>query len=100
MMPEKKKKDGKKIDKKPRLLKATTVSRDITQRKEMDEKLKRASDELRATFDAMEDPVMLIDRDHRITRVNMATSKMLRLPFSEIIGKECFRLIHGTNCPL
>jgi len=99
-MPEKKIKDGKKINKKPRLLKATIVSRETTKRKEMDEKLKRASDEWRITFDAMEDSVMLIDRDYRIVRVNLATSKMLGLPFKEIIGKQCFRLLHGTDCPI
>ncbi|MDD5223664.1 MAG: PAS domain S-box protein [bacterium] len=63
-------------------------------------KLKHASDEWRTTFDAMEDSVMLINLDHRIARVNMATSKMLGLPFKEIIGKQCFRLIHGTDCPI
>lgn len=61
--------------------------------------------EWRCTFDAIKDSVCLIDTEGAILRCNKAMADLLGKPFSEIIGRRCWELVHGTtkpikNCPL
>ncbi len=72
---------------------------DITERKQIEEKLKTASNEWRATFDASRDPIMLIDSEMKIIKANLATTKYLLKPFNEILGKTYFELFQGTDRP-
>ncbi|UCG58374.1 MAG: PAS domain S-box protein, partial [Phycisphaerales bacterium] len=51
------------------------------------------------TFNAIKDPVMLIDREHRVVRANAATSRFLHKDLDEIIGRTCRELVHGTDAP-
>ncbi len=51
------------------------------------------------TFDAIPDSIMLLDHERRVFRANRATADLLGLPFSQIIGKRCFELVHGTSRP-
>ncbi len=51
------------------------------------------------TFDAIPDSIMLLDPDCRILRTNRATAALLGLPFSQLIGRHCFELVHGTSAP-
>jgi len=64
-----------------------------------DEMIKKAATEWRITFDTMPDLVMVLDRDHRIARVNRTMAKALELSFQEILGKKCFQCVHGSNAP-
>lgn len=57
-----------------------------------------------ATFDAIGDPIFLLDAGGRIVRCNQAAVDFLGRPRTEIIGRECCRLIHGdidrfAQCP-
>jgi diguanylate cyclase (GGDEF)-like protein/PAS domain S-box-containing protein len=72
---------------------------DITEHKQIEEKLKTASNEWRATFDASSDPIMLIDSEMKIIKANLATTKYLLKPFNEILGKTYFELFQGTDRP-
>jgi len=56
------------------------------------------------TFDAIPDSIMLLDHEFRIMRANRATAEVLNLPFSQILGKHCFELVHRdveppASCP-
>ncbi len=56
-------------------------------------------------FDALLDPVAIVDGDGTILRVNQAMARYVQLPREQLIGKKCFALIHGTEdhiegCPL
>jgi len=51
------------------------------------------------TFDALDNPVMLLTADQRITQCNKATREMLGLSQAEIIGQRCCELVHGTSAP-
>jgi PAS domain S-box-containing protein len=73
--------------------------RDITERRKMQEMIRRAASEWRTTLDAMPELVMLLDSKNKILRVNKSVCKMLNLTFREIIGQPCYRLIHGTEAP-
>ena len=52
-----------------------------------------------ATFDAVQDLVLLLDKDFRILRANRAAAEFLGLPFDKIVGGHCYDLIHGTSTP-
>jgi PAS domain S-box-containing protein len=67
--------------------------------------LEKAAHEWRATFDAVPDSIMLLDRDHRILRANLATERFLKMPIKDIIGRNCHDLVHASSeppdsCPL
>lgn len=76
------------------------VSSDITERKQLQERLLTAAEEWDMTFNSIRDMVMIMDREFRITRVNRATLEFFGLPEDMVIGQECFRLMHGTEGPI
>ena len=78
---------------------------DITIRKKAEESLRTMANQWKATFDAVNDSICLLDADWTINQANKATSDILKLPPDQIIGKKCFELVHGTsepivNCPV
>jgi PAS domain S-box-containing protein len=76
------------------------VGQDITERKRMEEMLLKAAHEWRTTFDAISDVVCLINLDREIIRCNKAMTKLMKLPFTDIIEHSCCELIHGTRDPI
>jgi PAS domain S-box-containing protein len=77
---------------------------DITERKQVEEKLAFAAQEWRTTFDSITDLISIHDNNNRIIRVNKAVADMLKTTPKELIGKSCHELMHGTkepplNCP-
>jgi PAS domain S-box-containing protein len=80
--------------------------RDITDRKRAEEELRHSRMEWGETFGAMSDWVSLIDANtHKILRSNLAGEKMLGLSVTDIIGKTCCKIVHGSDtsvpgCPL
>ncbi|MBX7258160.1 MAG: PAS domain S-box protein [Candidatus Hydrogenedentes bacterium] len=66
--------------------------------------LEQAAREWRITFDAMSDAVCVVDAEGRLLRCNEAMSRLFNRPLSEILGRHCFEVVHGTcapvaNCP-
>ncbi|HSR29493.1 MAG TPA: GAF domain-containing protein [Anaerolineae bacterium] len=51
------------------------------------------------TFDAMQDPVVLVDQGHRIMRANRAFSRLVQRRFQEIVGQELHAVVEGAACP-
>ncbi len=77
---------------------------EITDRKQATEKAERASEEWKKTFDAISDFMFILDTDFRFVKVNKAICDALKKEPSELIGKRCFEVLHGTdkpwpNCP-
>lgn len=52
------------------------------------------------TFDSMGDGVFVLDLDHRIVMTNKAMAGMIDSIPERIIGKRCFEVAHGTDCPI
>jgi len=75
------------------------TNNDITKRKRAEEEARNTAAQWQATFDAVRDLVLLLDKDFRILRANHAAAEFLGLPFDKIVGGHCFGLIHGTSAP-
>lgn len=75
------------------------IDRDITERKRVESTLLRAKEEWEATFEAMLDPVMLLDNQHRILRLNRAMAAALGVSPGEATGLPCYKTVHGLESP-
>jgi PAS domain S-box-containing protein len=51
------------------------------------------------TFDAIPDLITILDREHRILRVNKAMADALGTTPKELIGRTCYEIVHGTQTP-
>jgi PAS domain S-box-containing protein len=70
-------------------------------------KLRKAEDDLHAalkmwhtTFEAIDDGIFIMDKEHRVLRCNEATRRILGLPVEEILGRSCYELMHHSDVPI
>jgi PAS domain S-box-containing protein len=68
------------------------------------EEIIQAKLEWERTFDAITDPIMIIDTSHRVVKANRAMTNKLGLASTETSGLPCYRAVHGLgqpplNCP-
>lgn len=77
----------------------SVFGKDITERKNMEQKIQRAAREWQTTFDNIPDLVMILDTEFRIVRINAAVRSYFGLPKEEIIGAHCYALLHGEEKP-
>jgi PAS domain S-box-containing protein len=84
-----------------------TVLNDITERKKQEEELLVARREWQATFDALSDSVMLLDKDDRLLRANKAFLERNGFIYEEVVGRTARELAHqnskfisAEDCPL
>jgi PAS domain S-box-containing protein len=80
------------------------ICRDITRRKILEEKLRNIAGEWFSTFDAINDPIALLDVEKKIVRCNKAASKFIEKPFPDLIGREICELVRCSraapgDCP-
>ena len=67
------------------------------QRKRAEEALLNAAQEWRTTFDTIGDAICLLDAEGKVVRCNKAMAGLLGKSFSEILGRPCHELVHGTS---
>ncbi len=72
----------------------------ITEQKQIEEKLKTAAYEWRATFDSTTDLIILLDSKMKVVKANLATTKFLNKPFNEILDKNFSQLFRVNGIPL
>jgi PAS domain S-box-containing protein len=77
-----------------------TIVRDVTDRKKAEERILKASEEWRKTFDAISDFVFTLDKDQRLVRVNKAFCDFLKKEPEDLRGRHCYEVMHGTHEPL
>ncbi|MBI5073715.1 MAG: PAS domain S-box protein [Nitrospirae bacterium] len=70
-----------------------SLNREITERRQTEDALKKSSDEWRITFDSTKDIMLMLDEAFRVIRVNRATAVFLNRPYNELIGSNVFELI-------
>jgi len=62
--------------------------------------LREAVQQWHATFDAVTDAVCLLDAEGRIQRCNGAMVELLETDPSELSGRLCWEVMHGTTTPI
>jgi PAS domain S-box-containing protein len=79
------------------LLKAITVSRNITDRKKAEKEIQLERDNLINILSSMEDGVYIVDKNYDIEYVN----PILIQEFGQYEGKKCYKYFHDRNesCP-
>ena len=62
--------------------------------------LRTARREWELTFDSIPDAVFIVDKESKIRRLNLAAAKLIKMQFTDIIGRPCYEVIHKKNTPL
>lgn len=70
------------------------ITQDITERKNMEAKIKLDAEEWRATFNSIPDPIMILDDFYRVVRVNTAAKSLIGFSEDKTIGFNFFELTH------
>lgn len=86
-------------DEKGKSVKVQGTIQDITEKKILSDELKKTQEEWETIFQAIGDPVLIMDPKHNILNVNRATLKSVGLSSDEILGKKCFDIFHKLNKP-
>ena len=81
------------------------VITDISELKKMGDKLKKAAEDWRKTFDSISDGIFLVDKDNTIIKVNRAFARMHKAEPKSLLGLKCYALMHKMGkswpeCPL
>lgn len=71
----------------------------ITEERRLREIIARAKLEWERTFDAVPDPIMLVDRELKIQRANRAMAELYGTEPAKLIGQPCPHVVHGTDAP-
>ena len=74
-----------------------TLNDEVVVRRQAEEERALAAQQWQQTFDAISDPVMLVDTHHRIVMANRALRDAF--PVGELVGSNCFCLVHATGEP-
>ncbi|MHC1730288.1 MAG: sigma 54-interacting transcriptional regulator [Syntrophobacteraceae bacterium] len=85
--------------------KVAQLESEIAERQAVQVQLSAAADDWLATFDSIQDLIMILGPDFRIQRVNAAAASFFALPLDQIIGSGCHSLMHktearATQCPV
>ena len=82
------------------------VFRDITEREraelereKADKAVLRAKEEWERTFNTIPDLIAIVDKEHRVLRVNQAMADRLGRTPDQCIGATCHEAVHGLSCP-
>jgi PAS domain S-box-containing protein len=62
--------------------------------------LAQSQAEWETTFNAISDWISLISPDGRIYRTNKSVTSLFGIPPDQVIGRNCFEIVHGTACPI
>ncbi|MDD5758035.1 MAG: PAS domain S-box protein [Desulfobulbaceae bacterium] len=80
-------------------LRSIGTVQDVTELKQIENDLRYAKEEWERTFDAISDPVMILDSKHRIIKANKAMADALGVTSVNSIGMTCYEAVHGTKTP-
>jgi PAS domain S-box-containing protein len=75
------------------------LQQEILEKGQAEDLISRAKQEWERTFDAVPDPIVLLDREHRIIRLNKAMASLVGKPVAQCVGLKCYQVMHGTDSP-
>ncbi|TET42093.1 MAG: PAS domain S-box protein [Dehalococcoidia bacterium] len=68
-------------------------------RHKMERELKQSEEDWRNSFDALEDVMLIVDKDFNIENINESGLALLGQSREEVIGRKCYEIIHGADGP-
>lgn len=80
-------------------VKIVAMCRDITERNQAEEKIRRSEQFIRKILDTVDEGFIVIDRDFRILTANKAYVNQVGGIADEIIGRRCHEVSHRTDRP-
>jgi PAS domain S-box-containing protein len=75
------------------------VGRDITARRKAEEDIRRSAEEWERTFNSITDMVSIQDKNFKLLRVNKAYADALGMKPEDVVGRNCYEVIHGLSEP-
>jgi len=80
------------------------IIEDITEQKIAKKKMKQVINEWETTFNSITDMISIHDKDFNIVKTNNAFAEFFHGKSEEIIGKKCYKIMHGAkemypSCP-
>ena len=84
----------------PRLRLLAQIFTSALERQRMQEEIQNAAKEWQATFDSVQDLVMILDGEFKVSRVNAACLYFFNLPPEKVVKDYCYTLMHGTSKPV
>ncbi|MCX6283940.1 MAG: ATP-binding protein [Bacteroidetes bacterium] len=72
----------------------------ISEHKQSEEEIKQVTLNWNKTFDSIVDGIALLDANQQVIQSNKAFQDFTRSSQDDHKGKNCFRFVHGTNCPV
>lgn len=73
---------------------------DITENTQMRKQVEKAAAKWQNTIDLIQDPIMILDSELRIVKLNAAAASFFNRPPEEILGLPCYVLMHDTDKPI
>ncbi len=82
----------------------TLFIEDVTERKQIEEKMKQAITEWELTFNTITDMVFIQNKEYIILKANRSFAEFLNMKPEDCVGKKCHQLLHGkdnahSSCP-
>ena len=62
------------------------------------EDISQAKAEWETTFDAASEGIVMVSKDHHITRMNNTAAAMLGGRVEDLVGRSCHEVVHNTDC--
>ncbi len=75
------------------------VAKDITESKKALNELIEAKEDWERTFDSVPDPIIVLDKNYRITRINRAMKQKIGVKADETVEQPCYKYVHGKDGP-
>ncbi|MFZ5766018.1 MAG: ATP-binding protein [Thermodesulfobacteriota bacterium] len=75
------------------------LQQEIYHKKVAEDRISRAKQEWERTFDAVPDPIVLLDDQHRILRLNRSMAALVKRPVDQCVGMYCYELMHQSDSP-
>ncbi len=75
------------------------LQQEIAERKQTELALLESQEEWERTFDTIPDLIAIIDKNHRIVRVNQAMRNRLQDIPKDVLTDPCHNIVHGTTHP-
>ncbi len=87
-------------DEQARLIAFQSVGHDITDRKRVEDSLRKADGLWQSTFDAIPYPICILGADFTIQKANSAMGELAGQSPEDCVGRTCYELMHFTQGPV